>query len=86
MKNLTKVSLITVCSFLLILFCGYSLAETGSSPAASASAAVKASEETPFPRTISPGIVCEQIARLFRLLSCQLGREQHQTCPVVFSG
>jgi hypothetical protein len=30
MKNLTKISLITVCSFLLILFCGYSLAETGS--------------------------------------------------------
>ena len=56
MKNLTKVSLITVCSFLLILFCGYSLAETGSSPASSASAAVKASEETPFPAQSVPGL------------------------------
>ena len=56
MKNLTKVSLITVCCFLLILFCGYSLAETGSSPAASASAAVKAGEETTFPAQSVPGL------------------------------
>jgi CubicO group peptidase (beta-lactamase class C family) len=56
MNNLTKVSLVTVCCFLLILFCGYSLAETGNSPAASASPAVKASEETPFPTQSVPGL------------------------------
>jgi CubicO group peptidase (beta-lactamase class C family) len=56
MKNLTKVSLVTVCCFLLILFCGYSLAETGTSPASSVSAAVKASEETPFPTRSVPGL------------------------------
>ncbi len=44
MKNLPKVSFITACSFLLIFFCGYSPADTGSSPPA-----VKAGEETPFP-------------------------------------
>jgi hypothetical protein len=51
MKNLTKILLITVCSFLLIFFCGYSLAETGSSPAA-----VKASKEATFPTRSVPGL------------------------------
>ncbi len=56
MKNLTKVSLVTVSSFLLIFFCGYSLAETSNSPAASVSPAVKASEETTFPTQSVPGL------------------------------
>ncbi|MEW6185671.1 MAG: serine hydrolase [Thermodesulfobacteriota bacterium] len=56
MKNLNKISLITVCCFLLILFCGYSQAKTGSRPAASASAANKASEKTPFPTLSVPGL------------------------------
>ncbi len=56
MNNLSKISWITVCSFLLILFCGYALAETGSSPAASVSAADKASEEVTFPTRSVPGL------------------------------
>jgi CubicO group peptidase (beta-lactamase class C family) len=56
MKNMTKVSLITVCWFLLILFCGYSLAATGSSPAASVSATVKGSEKTTFATQSVPGL------------------------------
>jgi CubicO group peptidase (beta-lactamase class C family) len=56
MKNLLRVSLVTVCCFLLILFCGYSLAETSNSPASSASPAVKASEEPPFPTQSVPGL------------------------------
>ena len=59
MKNLTKVSFITACSFLLILFYVYSPAKTiktGDSPAVSLNAAVKGSQETPFPTQSVPGL------------------------------
>lgn len=56
MKNLTKILLITLCSFLLNLLCGYSPAQTSSSPASSVSAAVKAGEKTPFPARSVPGL------------------------------
>ena len=59
MKNLTKGSLIILWSFLLVLFYGYSSAKTVktvSSPAASVSAPVNVSQETPFPTQSVPGL------------------------------